>query len=131
MVSTEKRIARLVDPQTIYSATKAIQIFVFIQILFIPNPLVEEPALQQLNCWTLRAGRIETNRLKSNFYCEWSRYEQTSTALLDQRDIHKLSCQQCSLPQRAIAIISKIAYLVDHTMTGNQHCYGVMPNRGS
>src|SRR5215211_97843 len=34
MVSTEKRIARYVEPQTIYSASKAIQTFVFIQIPF-------------------------------------------------------------------------------------------------
>src|SRR5688572_6733171 len=33
MVSTANRIARYVDPQTIYSASKAIQTFVFIQIL--------------------------------------------------------------------------------------------------
>jgi hypothetical protein len=34
MVSTENRIARYVEPQTIYNASKAIQILVFIQILF-------------------------------------------------------------------------------------------------
>src|SRR6266496_6583743 len=99
MASTENRIARYVEPQTIYTANKATQIFVFIHFF------------------------LCRSRFKRDLHYLIISF------LLDHRCIHKLSRQQRFLSLRAIAVITKITDLAYHSMTGNQHRNGVMSNR--
>ena len=103
MVSTAKRIPRYVEPQTIYKANNAIQIFVFIHFLLLLPSVGRE-----------RRGFFALS-------LQQSVSSATVASLLDQRCVRKLSCQQRLLPQLAIAIIPELTDLADHTMAWDQH----------